>query len=74
VQHAAKTSQRKQLSAARAAHDITGALASPGAQLEPQLRKRMESRFTQDFSQVRVHTGEAAIRSARALGAAAYTV
>jgi hypothetical protein len=34
----------------------------------------MESRFSRDFSRVRVHTGEKAAKSARALGARAYTV
>jgi hypothetical protein len=34
----------------------------------------MESRIGHDFSKVKIHTGEPAARSARALGALAYTV
>lgn len=47
---------------------------SPGRPLQPQLRARMERGFGADFSQVRVHTDEPAQRSARDLGAKAYTV
>ncbi len=49
-------------------------LASPGRSLEPALRQDMEGRFGYDFSQVRVHTGSAAQRSAREVNANAYTV
>ncbi|MDR3415533.1 MAG: DUF4157 domain-containing protein [Nevskia sp.] len=49
-------------------------LGGPGGALEPQTRELMTQRFGRDFSQVRVHTGSAAARSARALGAEAYTV
>jgi hypothetical protein len=38
------------------------------------VRREMESRFDQDFSGVRVHTGPAAERSARSLSAKAYTL
>ena len=49
-------------------------LASPGRPLEPTLRQDMEKRFGHDFSQVRVHSGEAAEQSARDVNAKAYTV
>jgi len=49
-------------------------LRSPGQRLDGDTRGFMESRFGQDFSQVRVHTDEKAGRSARAVGALAYTV
>jgi len=49
-------------------------LASSGRPLEPALRQDMEARFGQDFSQVRVHTGSEAERSAREVNARAYTV
>ena len=54
-----------------AARDI---LRSPGAPLDQATRALMESSLGHDFSRVRVHTDEAAARSARALGARAYTV
>jgi outer membrane protein OmpA-like peptidoglycan-associated protein len=49
-------------------------LNSPGQSLEPGTRTLMESRFGQDFSQVRVHTNDQAQRSARAVNALAYAV
>jgi len=49
-------------------------LASSGRSLEPMLRQDMESRFGHDFSQVRIHTGDLAEQSARAVNANAYTV
>lgn len=42
--------------------------------LEPGVRTFMEKRFGHDFSQVRVHTDTASIKSARKLKAHAYTV
>ena len=48
-------------------------LATSGRPLEPALREDMEHRFGHDFSRVRVHTGEAAARSARDVNAHAYT-
>jgi len=52
-------------------HDVLG---SPGQPLDSSTREFMEPRFGQDFSRVRVHTGELAERSARELHAHAYTV
>jgi len=49
-------------------------LSSPGQPLDPATRTFMEPRFGHDFSQVRVHTGVAAERSARDVNANAYTV
>jgi hypothetical protein len=48
-------------------------LRSPGAPLEPAVRARVEARFGRDFGHVRLHTGNRAAASARALGARAYT-
>jgi hypothetical protein len=53
---------------------VAEALAGAGAPLAPALRHDMEFRFGQDFSQVRLHAGEAAERSARDVRARAYTV
>jgi hypothetical protein len=52
-------------------HDV---LRSPGRPLDAATRARFEPRFGRDFSQVRVHAGRMAERSARDLGAQAYTV
>jgi hypothetical protein len=49
-------------------------LRSPGQSLDPATRALMEPRFGHDFSQVRVHTGGDADRSARDVNARAYTV
>jgi len=54
-----------------AARDI---LRSPGQPLDQATRALMESSLGHDFSRVRVHTDGAAARSARKLGARAYTV
>jgi hypothetical protein len=48
-------------------------LRSAGKPLAAPVRQDMESRFGTDFSDVRLHTGAAAARSARAIGARAYT-
>jgi Domain of unknown function (DUF4157)/Annexin len=49
-------------------------LSSPGSPLEPGLQQDMGQRFGHDFSQVRVHTGGEAARSAQMVNANAYTV
>jgi Domain of unknown function (DUF4157)/HNH/ENDO VII superfamily nuclease with conserved GHE residues len=54
--------------------DIDQALAGPSSPLEPTLRKDMERRFDQDFSQVRTHVHSEAGRSAQRMNAQAYTV
>ncbi|HUU75218.1 MAG TPA: DUF4157 domain-containing protein [Methanoregulaceae archaeon] len=48
-------------------------LQSPGQPLDMQTREFFEPRFGYDFSGVRVHIGEKAQESARAIGALAYT-
>lgn len=47
---------------------------SSGQALDPETLATMEAGFGHDFSRVRVHADEAGDRSARALGARAYTV
>ena len=49
-------------------------LNSPGQPLDAGTRAFMEPRFGHDFSGVRVHTGDKAAESARAVNALAYTV
>ncbi|MFD5435676.1 DUF4157 domain-containing protein [Kitasatospora sp. NPDC127067] len=53
-----------------AVHRVLG---SPGRPLDAGLREEMEQRLRADFSDVRVHTGTAAQRSAQEVGARAYT-
>lgn len=53
-------------------HDVVNS--GGGSPLPSQVRTDMESRFGQDFSDVRVHTGSAAHDSARSVNAHAYTV
>ncbi len=48
-------------------------LRSAGKPLAAPVRQDMEARFGTDFSDVRLHTGPVAARSARAIGARAYT-
>jgi Domain of unknown function (DUF4157) len=64
----------RRVASERSAADVERALAAPGRPLDPPVRAQMEERFQRDFSHVRVHSGDAAARSARGLGAAAYTV
>src|SRR5262249_2656805 len=52
-------------------HDV---LHSPGQPLDPASRAFFEPRFGYDFSRIRVHADREAARSARAIGALAYTV
>jgi hypothetical protein len=53
---------------------VADAIARTGDPLEPALRTDLERRFGYDFSRVRVHCDPAAARSARDVGAEAYTV
>jgi hypothetical protein len=53
---------------------VATALSGAGGPLDPALRGEMERRFDHDFSGVRIHSGSEAERSARDLGARAYTV
>jgi len=59
------------LFAPRSVHNV---LNSPGQPLDPGVRAFMEPRFGRSFSDVRVHTDDMAINSARAVNALAYTV
>src|SRR5271156_5220440 len=52
--------------------DVVGK--SGGQQLDPMVRADMEARLGADFSDVRIHTGDQAARSAAAISATAYTV
>jgi hypothetical protein len=53
---------------------VLSAIATGGAALPPDVRADLEARLGADFSAVRIHTGDAAARSADALAAEAYTV
>jgi hypothetical protein len=53
---------------------IQSVLFSPGQPLDAATRSFMEPRFGQDFSGVRVHTGQKAAKSSRSIHAEAYTV
>jgi hypothetical protein len=53
-------------------HDVVGS--GGGAPLDADTRGLMEERLGQDFSDVRVHTGQKADESARSINAQAYTV
>src|SRR5690606_7441561 len=59
------------LAGAGGLHDMLG---RPGRPLDAMTRHYFEPRFGRDFSDVRVHTGAAADRTASDLGALAYTV
>ncbi|MEV0292370.1 DUF4157 domain-containing protein [Nocardia sp. NPDC050710] len=53
-------------------HEVIGS--GSGAALDPEVRTDMESRFGQDFGDVRVHTDDRAHQSAKSVNAHAYTV
>jgi hypothetical protein len=53
-------------------HDVVGK--GGGQPLPDATRAKMEASFGQDFSQVRIHTGEKAAESAQSVQAQAYTV
>jgi hypothetical protein len=52
---------------------VDGVLASTGRPLDASVRQEMEARLSADFSDVRLHTDQAARQSAAELGARAYT-
>ncbi len=57
-----------------AADDVSSVVRSGGSQLDSSTQQDMEARFGgEDFSDVRIHTGSSAQRSAEAVGAEAYT-
>jgi hypothetical protein len=53
---------------------VSDVLSSPGQPLDKATRGFMEERFGHDFSDVRIHVGERAAKSAQAVSAQAYTV
>lgn len=57
-----------------AAGTVQAALYSSGQPLDAETRDFMESRFGEDFGQVRIHTDKPAADSARAMNALAYTM
>jgi Domain of unknown function (DUF4157) len=61
-------------SSAAAPDVVHQALRAPGRQLDGATRRDMESRFGENFGDVRVHTDAGAAESARAVNAHAYTV
>jgi hypothetical protein len=66
--------QRRTSDASAVSADGTSALNSEGRPLDDGTRAFFEPRFGRDLSDVRIHTGHDASRSARALGAHAFTV
>lgn len=56
-----------------APRSVDNVLAAPGEPMRGDLRRDMESHFGHDFSAVRLHTDEAAARSAQDVAASAYT-
>jgi hypothetical protein len=71
AQRAATSAARGSLTAPPIVHEV---LNSPGRPLDAATRAFFEPRFGHDFSQVRVHAGEQAEQSARAVNAHAFTV
>lgn len=57
-----------------APEDVHDAISSPGEPLAAESRHTMEARFGHDFASVRVHADASAARSAKSVGAMAYTV
>jgi hypothetical protein len=53
---------------------VASVLSRQGQRLEPSVRAFMESRFGHDFEEVRIHADGESAKSARSVGAAAYTV
>lgn len=56
------------------ATSVRRVVTTQGRPIEESVRRLMERRFAQDFADVRIHTDDAADRSARAMSADAYTV
>lgn len=55
-------------------NEISHTKLSDGIPLNPNTKEFMESRFGHDFSKVRIHTAEAAARTAESINARAYTI
>jgi len=71
VQRAAGNAAAASMMQRSPVHDV---VSGGGAPLDEEVRTDMEGRMGQDFSDVRVHTGDAADTSARSVSAHAYTV
>jgi hypothetical protein len=69
-----KTTASPGVAVATAPSIVHEVLRSPGESLDRASRAYFEPRFGHDFSQVRIHAGERAAESARAVHALAYTV
>lgn len=54
-------------------NSVSNSLRNSGNPLEPEVKESMESAFDQDFSKVRIHSDDAAHRSADSINARAYT-
>jgi Domain of unknown function (DUF4157) len=52
---------------------VLDVIARPGRSLDPALQRKMEERFGQDFSSVKIHSDAQAADSAQSVGAIAYT-
>jgi hypothetical protein len=65
---------RSHLAPAAQPESLLQVLRAPGRPLDDATRTEMESRLGHDFGHVRIHTDAVAVRSARQLGARAYTV
>jgi hypothetical protein len=55
-------------------NEISNIRSGPSSALDSSVKEFMESRFGYDFSNVRIHTGEAAAKSASSINASAYSV
>lgn len=71
---AAKSARRASLAGAVAPLSVADAVRTPGQTLAAEIREPFERYFGRDFGQVRIHTGDAATRSAREINASAYAV
>jgi len=67
-------SKKKVINSANVSHQvISNVVGSSGSKIDGVTLQFMEQRFGQDFSDVRIHTGQRADKSARSVNARAYT-
>jgi hypothetical protein len=78
INHSISSVQRHSTTNSEAAHDVPESvnqtLSGSGKPLDKTIRTTMESRFGHNFSQVRIHQGSTAEKSARDVNANAYTL
>ena len=74
AEHETNLSARSSIRSSNIPPVVQEAVSSPGQPLDTETRAFMESRFGNDFADVRVHTGDKATASARSVGASAYTL